>query len=102
MTKVRLGHLDFTVVEMDNLNSKESYGLYIAEMQQIQLCRSMSRQRHCEVLLHEILHGIVDVWNLAHLLGDKEEPVVRGLAMGLATAIRDNPKVFAAIIAGLK
>ena len=98
MSKVRLGHLDFIVVEMDSLNSKDSYGLYVAELQQIQLCKGMSRQRHGEVLLHEILHGIVDVQNLAYLLKDTEEPVVRGMAIGLATAIRDNPKVFADII----
>lgn len=102
MSKVRLGHLDFTVVEMDSLNSKDSYGLYVAELQQIQLCKGMSRQRHAEVLLHEILHGVVDFQNLAYILKENEEPVVRGLAIGLATAMRDNPKVFEEIVKALK
>ena len=102
MFKVRLGHLDFTIKEMDHLSSKEAYGLYVAETQEIHLCRGMSKQRHGEVLLHEILHGIVDFANIAHLLKDNEEPIVRGIAIGLATTMRDNPKVFTDIIAALK
>lgn len=102
MSKVRLGHLDYTIVEMDYLNSKDAYGLYVAESQEIQLCKGMGAHRGGEVLLHEILHGIVDVGNLGYLLKDNEEPVVRGIAIGLATAMRDNQKLFTDILKALK
>lgn len=102
MSKVRLGHLDFVIREMDHVNAKDSYGLYVAEAQEIHLSKGMTPRRQAEVLMHEILHGLVDHYNLAHILGDKEEPVVRGLALGLATAIRDNQKLFADMVKSLK
>lgn len=102
MTKVRIGHLDFALVEMDKINSAEVYGLYVPAEQEIQLAKGMTRRRQSEVILHEILHGIVDHYNLAHVMGDKEEPIVRGLALGLANVIRDNQKLFANLVAQLK
>lgn len=102
MSKVRLGHLDFIIREMDHVNAKDSYGLYLSEVQEIHLCRGMQRHRQAEVMIHEILHGLVDHYNLAHVLGDKEEAVVRGLALGLATAIRENQKLFTDIVKALK
>lgn len=102
MSKIRLGHLDIVIREMDHINARESYGLYLSEAQEIHLSKGMHRHRQGEVLIHEILHGLVDVQNLAHVLGDKEEAVVRGLAIGLATAIRENQKLFSDIIKALK
>jgi len=102
VSKVRIGHLDFLIREMDHVNARDSYGLYVGEAQEIHLCKGMHGRRQGEVLIHEILHGIVDQYNLAHVLGDKEEPVVRGLALGLAAVIRDNQKLFADIVKALK
>jgi hypothetical protein len=102
MSKVRLGHLDFRIIEMDKVPANEAYGLYLSDAQEIHLCKGMTRHRQGEVLLHEILHGIVDHQNLAHLLKDLEEPVVRGIAIGLASLIRDNQKLFADIAKALK
>jgi hypothetical protein len=102
MSKVRLGHLDFALVEMDKISAAESFGFYSAEAQEIHICRGMDRRRSAEVIIHELLHGIVDFQNLAHILKDNEEPVVRGIAIGLATVIRDNQKLFADLVKALK
>ncbi len=102
MSKVRIGHIDFLIREMDHVNARDSYGLYVAETQEIHLSKGMHGRRQAEVLIHEILHGIVDHYNMGHVLGDKEEPVVRGIALGLATVIRDNQKLFGDILKALK
>ena len=102
MTKVRMGHLDFKILEMDKVPATESFGLFLHEQQEIHLCKGMSRQRHAEVLLHELFHGIVAMQGMGHLLKELEEPVVSQFAVGLATLIRDNPKLFAGILATLR
>ena len=102
MSKVRMGHLDFKILEMDKVPANESYGLFLGEQQEIHLSKGMTRQRHAEVLLHELLHGIVAMQGLGHLLKDLEEPVVAQFSVGLATLIRDNPKLFSGIVTALK
>ncbi len=102
MSKVRIGHLDFDILEMAHVNAKDNYGLYVPDAQEIHLCKGMTPHKQGEVLIHEILHGIADVQSLAFVLGDKEEQVVRSLAIGLATAIRDNQKLFSDIVKALK
>lgn len=102
MNKVRLGHLDFRIIEMDKVSANESYGLYLSEAQEIHLSKGMTKRRGAEVLLHELMHGIVDHQNLGHLLKDIEEPVVRGMALGLASLMRDNQRLFAEMLKALK
>lgn len=99
--KVRIGPYDFDIVEMDKLNTKEFYGLYVPESQEIQLTPVFaSKQRWAETLLHEILHGVMDTQNIG--LKDEEERVVRGVSLGLSQVIRDNQKLFTEIVRALK
>lgn len=101
MTSVRIGPFDFEIVEMDRVNAKEFYGLYLSESQEIQLTPVFSsKQRWAETLLHEILHGVVDTQNL--LLKEDEERIVRGVSLGLSQVIRDNQKLFTEIVKALK
>jgi Zn-dependent peptidase ImmA (M78 family) len=102
MSKVRIGHLDFSIIEMAYVNAKDSYGLYVADAQEIHICKGMTPHKQGEVLLHEILHGIADVQSLAFVLKDNEEHVVRSMAIGLANVIRDNQKLFLDIVKALK
>lgn len=102
MSKVRIGHLDFEIIEMAHVNAKDNYGLYVPDAQEIHLCRGMAPHKQGEILLHEIMHGIADVQSLAFVLQDKEEHVVRAMAIGLATVIRDNQKLFTDIVKALK
>jgi len=97
---VRIGHIDYKIVEMEKLAANENYGLYLAVDQEIHLCKNMTPPRRAEVLLHEIFHGIADHQNLE--LKDDEERVVRSFALGLSAVIRQNPAVFADILKDLK
>jgi Zn-dependent peptidase ImmA (M78 family) len=102
MSKVRIGHLDFSIIEMAYVNAKDSYGLYVADAQEIHICKGMTPHKQGEVLLHELLHGVVDTQSLAFVLKDNEEHVVRSMAIGLADLIRDNQKLFLDIVKALK
>jgi Zn-dependent peptidase ImmA (M78 family) len=102
MSKVKLGHLDFSIIEMAYVNAKDSYGLYVADAQEIHICKGMTPHKQGEVLLHELLHGVVDMQSLSTVLGANEEQVVRSIANGLSTIIRDNQKLFLDIVKALK
>jgi hypothetical protein len=100
MKTVRIGHLDFKIVEMNKVPAHEFYGLYLADPQEIQLGKDMTPRRRGEILLHEILHGVADMMNLQ--LKEDEERIVRSMALGLAQVIRDNQKIFTEIVKALK
>lgn len=102
MTKIRINHLDFSIIEMAHVNAKDSYGLYVADAQEIHICKGMTPHKQGEVLLHEILHGVADNQSLSFVLGEREEHVVRAMAIGLANVIRDNQKLFLDIVKALK
>lgn len=101
MKTVRIGHIDFKIIEMDKVSASDKYGMYLQADEEIHLCKGMSRRRAAEVLLHEILHGVVDFQNLG--MGETdEERIVRSIANGLASTMRDNQKLFADILKALK
>lgn len=45
-----------------------------------------------EVLLHEVLHGILVTTSRKEDIGEKEEEVVRALSVALLAVLRDNPE----------
>jgi hypothetical protein len=70
----------------------------------ISLLRGMPKDIEAEVLLHEVLHGIVFTFNIRPKMetmdercgrekGDVEEYLVTQLSTGLATVLRQNPKL---------
>ena len=44
-----------------------------------------------DVLMHEILHGIFDIWDIKTT--DGEERVVTAISTGLVTVLNDNPQL---------
>lgn len=98
---VRIGHIDFTIVEMDKISATNKYGMYMQADEEIHLSSGMSKRRWGEILLHEILHGVWDMQSLG-LKEEEEERIVRSLANGLAQVIRDNQKVIGEIVKALK
>jgi hypothetical protein len=102
MSKVRIGHLDFTIREMNHISAKDNFGLYVPEAEEIHICSDLTPSRHAEIMIHEILHGIVDMQSLQFVLKDSEEHVVRSMAMGLADTIRKNQKLFAHLMKCLR
>jgi predicted metal-dependent peptidase len=100
MKSVRIGHIDYKIVEMEKLTAAANYGMFVSEDEEIHMRLGMSPRRTGEVLLHEIFHGIVEHQNMQ--LKDDEERIVTSFAYGLAQVIRDNQKLFAEILKALK
>lgn len=98
--KIRIGTHDFELLEMNKHDCAENYGLYYSAAQEIHLNPGMNARRRGEVIIHEILHGIVDMMNMG--LKDDEERIVRAFALGIAGTIRDNQKLWGEIIKALK
>jgi hypothetical protein len=100
MKSVRIGHIDYKIIVMDKLTASANYGMFVSEDEEIQLRAGMTPKRTGEVLIHEILHGVVEHQNMQ--LKDDEERIVTSFAYGLAQVIRDNQKLFAEILKALK
>lgn len=46
-----------------------------------------------KVLMHEIVHGILEERNIQDFLGEHTELIVDNLAMGIINLVRQNPKL---------
>lgn len=105
--KVQVGHLEFEIQWIGNgdWGDKEKCGLTVP-MQQLILLRISDDENDAysegnlqEILVHEILHAIYHVTNLAHYTIPKdgkaeiEEYTVAMLAGPLLTVLRGNPAV---------
>ena len=53
--------------------------------------RELPSQQAGETVLHEVMHCVYDCWKVGK--DDDEEAVVSKFAAGLATVMRDNPKL---------
>lgn len=91
--QVKIGCYVYDVLPFDEdiASMKGVYGEinYVDSVIQIDTSRQDSRQ--VETLLHEILHGIFDAYNIQP--GDDEERVVTTMARGLFQVLRDNQEV---------
>lgn len=93
--KVKIGYADFKI----NPRPKEwgkrhkAMGMFIPDNQTIEFDET---QNICELpntVLHEILHGIVYVFDIKFKNEKEEEDVVWKMANGLCTVFRDNPEL---------
>ena len=58
----------------------------------ISLRKGMPKDMETEVLLHEILHCIILIFNLRHKIEQNcEEAIVETISTGLATVFNQNP-----------
>lgn len=68
---------------------------------EIHVATSQPPREIANTLLHEIMHGIWDVYTLGETVKNDEESIVNCLTNGLCGVIRDNPglaKWFAAVL----
>lgn len=95
----RIGHLDFKTEFVNNPrdNGVPFWGRHSASRQTMTLDADLKAmpQRLKEVVLHELLHGLMDSYHPEAKTLDKEaeEKMVSALSVGLATFIRDNRKM---------
>ena len=95
--KVRIGGIDYTIKRVPRLVSADGdlcNGLFDSNRSVIELNseNELSQGRIEQVLIHEILHGIVFTTGLNL---EDEEITVNVLAKGLYQVIKDNPQLFA-------
>ena len=95
--RVRIGGIDYTIKHVPRLVSADGdlcNGLFDSNRSVIELNseNDLSQGRIEQVLIHEILHGIVFTTGLNL---EDEEITVNVLAKGLYQVIKDNPQLFA-------
>ena len=95
--RVRIGGIDYAIKHVSRLVSADGdlcNGLFDSNRSVIELNseNELSQGRIEQVLIHEILHGIVFTTGLNL---EDEEITVNVLAKGLYQVIKDNPQLFA-------
>ena len=91
--KIKVGFLTYKVeaIPKEVADAKGVYGYVNHTKQIIRVDEELSAERYKEVLLHEILHTVYNMWGIND--GEQEEEIVNKMGNGLATVFRDNPKL---------
>ena len=94
--KIKVMFRDYDICEstpVDQISHGAHYGMFMNAEGKI-LVGNVSPAENANTVLHEALHAI---WRHMSMDKDIEEHYVTLIANGLATLIRDNPKLFPAI-----
>lgn len=95
--KVRIGAIDYSVFLSESIAQKNDLaGQICYPSLEIELDAGSQPQRQYAILLHEIVHGILNHSKLNKTLNEKEElleDVVEIVAHGMLGVIRDNPEL---------
>lgn len=90
--KIRIGHLEYDVVPVPNLHNDRGgkmYGEITYPTCTITVdTQFIDSQRYPEILLHEVIHGILDN---AGLDQENLETAVAAISNGLVDTLRRNP-----------
>ena len=90
---VRIGGVDYTICRKEYLHAEGHvlYGQIDYDNCEIRLSETEGQafDHQCITLLHEIMHGIVENYQIAL---DDEEKVIEAFARGLFQVIKDNEK----------
>ena len=92
--KVRIGGVEYCVVEEDRLNNGEV--MLAGEIRhtacEIAIASGYAHEYQCLTLWHEILHGIEMQMQLD--LGDKREQIIEAFSHGVYQVLQDNESRF--------
>lgn len=93
--KVKIGPVNYDILFLDEV--KETNGSDLMGLHEYSKARISLSKKHLPnndvamvVLMHEILHGIFDAWEINI---KQEESVVSKLGSGLCTLLKDNPEL---------
>ncbi len=94
MTKaVRILGLDYEIEEVECVSKDElRRGEINFLTNRIKIDKTMPRDLKNQVLMHEIMHAIFDLFGYEDLCTDENK--VQSIATALHQVIRDNPKLF--------
>jgi len=84
---VRLAHLDYPIIEKEFIrhNGDEALGLCEMDTQTITIKSSLEPQQKVRVIIHEVLHAIMDIYGIE--LSEKDNDL---LAVGLTSFLKEN------------
>lgn len=96
MKHIKIANITYAFHVEDNLTTPEGEAAYgnIKHTDQTILLSSQfpSKQKRDEVLLHEVIHGVIDLYGINNLIPeDNGEAVVELLARGMMQVFQDNP-----------
>lgn len=96
MKQVKIANLIYKVSRKAGLTSDDgqlAYGIISNGKQTIELETEFpSQDKYKEVVLHEVIHGVVDQYGIDNLITHENmEPIVSILARGLMQVFQDNP-----------
>jgi len=94
---VKIGAIRYKIklVPRSEFDHDDAWGVFRFRARCIDLARDLDRRSLASTLLHEILHGVCQVFNIDKL--EDEEKLVESLENGLTAVMADNPGLFAAI-----
>lgn len=92
---IRIGGVEYAIKYVPNLRNGSyiAYGHIDYENSVIELSDTdgVEHQKRCKILLHEILHGIIEASSL-YIAEDEEEKIVDAISKGLYQVLQDNGK----------
>jgi len=92
--KIKIGYLDFKLVPRSTKWSikHKALGMCVPEDGHIAYYSKQKRSEIVNTILHEMLHGVVYMFDINFRSLRDEERVVRKMANGLHTVLKDNPQ----------
>ena len=88
MDKIKVGEVNYKIVEQSEINNGDSIGYITHHDATIRIDQDVDEQVKPMVLVHEVLHAIL------HAAGFQEhsESYVSALSYGLVQVLRENPE----------
>jgi hypothetical protein len=92
--RIKIGYLDFKLIPRSKKWSikHKAVGMCLPEDGRIAFSTAQKRSEIVNTILHEMLHGVVYMFDINFRNLREEEKVVRKMANGLHTVFKDNPE----------
>lgn len=94
---IKVGPVVYTVRKVESLKVEgQAFGVCDNLDKEIHVRAGMQKEQELQVLLHELLHGVVNEYairNAAKIEPDEEEVIVDLIALGLTQALCSSPQL---------
>lgn len=92
--RIKIGYLDFKLVPRSKKWSikHKAVGMCVPEDAHIAYYSKQKKSEVVNTIIHELLHGVVYMFDINFRSLRDEERVVRKMANGLHTVLKDNPQ----------
>lgn len=80
----------------DEILSNGSYGTHYPVLSKIEWVKHSKPEDNVDTIIHELLHAVFDLFRIKE--NDTEEEIVTKLSTGMTTLMKDNKKLFYALL----